>query len=37
MLNGGEELFCRKGYEETRIMDIVKGVGIGKGSFYYYF
>ncbi len=35
MLKGAEEVFCSKGYEERRIMEIVKGVGIGKGSFYY--
>ncbi len=30
-------LFLDKGYEETRIIDIVKKVGIAKGTFYHHF
>lgn len=31
------DLFIRKGYEHTSINDILKIVGIAKGTFYYYF
>ncbi|HHX63167.1 MAG TPA: TetR/AcrR family transcriptional regulator [Epulopiscium sp.] len=31
------ELFVKKGYEQTSVNDILKIVGIAKGTFYYYF
>lgn len=31
------ELFVTKGYEQTSVNDILKIVGIAKGTFYYYF
>jgi AcrR family transcriptional regulator len=32
-----QKLFYSKGYERTSINDIVKEVGVAKGTFYYYF
>ena len=32
-----EELFCRKGYEQTSIQDILDQLNASKGSFYHYF
>lgn len=37
ILNAAEELFSTKGYQQTTIIDILKAVGIAKGTFYYYF
>jgi AcrR family transcriptional regulator len=31
------ELFYSKGYESTSVRDIVDGIGVAKGTFYYYF
>lgn len=31
------KLFFEKGYEETAVSDIVKGMGVAQGTFYYYF
>ena len=31
------ELFAKNGYEETKVEDITKDLGISKGSFYTYF
>ena len=31
------ELFAKNGYEETKVEDIMKDLGISKGSFYTYF
>jgi AcrR family transcriptional regulator len=33
----GEELFLRNGYEETAVSDIVKKAKVAQGTFYYYF
>ncbi len=33
----GSRLFRQKGYKETKISDITRHLGIGKGSFYFYF
>ena len=32
-----EKLFMKKGYENTSVADIIKKVGIAKGTFYHYF
>lgn len=32
-----QQLFYTKGYESTSVSDIVKAVGVAKGTFYYYF
>lgn len=32
-----QTLFYSKGYESTSVRDIVKAVGVAKGTFYYYF
>lgn len=32
-----QHLFYTKGYERTSVSDIVKAVGVAKGTFYYYF
>lgn len=37
ILNAAEKLFSTKGYQQTTIIDILKAVGIAKGTFYYYF
>lgn len=37
ILDVSEKIFAAKGYEKTTINDILKDVGIGKGTFYYYF
>ncbi|SNS91183.1 transcriptional regulator, TetR family [Anaerovirgula multivorans] len=37
ILVAARELFIKKGYEQTSINDILKIVGIAKGTFYYYF
>ncbi len=37
ILDAAETLFTTKGYNETTIIDILKAVGIAKGTFYYYF
>ncbi|SET44885.1 transcriptional regulator, TetR family [Natronincola peptidivorans] len=37
ILNAAEKLFHGKGYEKCTINDILKEVGIAKGTFYYYF
>ncbi|MCQ4924391.1 TetR/AcrR family transcriptional regulator [Tissierella carlieri] len=37
ILDTAERLFRIKGYEKCTIMDIIKEVGIAKGTFYYYF
>mgnify|MGYP000126037409 CR=1 FL=1 len=31
------ELFSQKGYHQTQVMDVVKGIGISAGTFYNYF
>ncbi len=37
ILNTAEILFCRKGYEETSIQDILDQLNSSKGSFYHHF
>lgn len=37
ILDAAEKLFHTKGYEKCTINDILKEVGIAKGTFYYYF
>lgn len=37
ILRTAEELFCRKGYEETSIQDILDELKTSKGSFYHHF
>lgn len=37
ILDVAEKLFITKGYPKTTIDDILKTIGIAKGTFYYYF
>jgi AcrR family transcriptional regulator len=37
IINAAEKLFHGKGYEKCTVNDILKEVGIAKGTFYYYF
>lgn len=37
LLDTARKLFITKGYEKTSVNDILKEVGIAKGTFYYYF
>ena len=37
ILDAARDLFFSKGYENTTVNDILKQVGIAKGTFYYYF
>lgn len=37
ILNVAERLFTQKGYDKCTVNDILKEVGIAKGTFYYYF
>ena len=37
LLETARRLFITKGYEKTSVNDILKEVGIAKGTFYYYF
>ncbi|MDF9824880.1 AcrR family transcriptional regulator [Breznakia sp. PF5-3] len=37
ILDTAEKLFITKGYEKTTINDILKAIGIAKGTFYHYF
>jgi len=37
ILDAAEKLFYQKDYTKTTIVDILKAVGIAKGTFYYYF
>lgn len=37
ILDTAERLFHMKGYDKCTVNDILKGVGIAKGTFYYYF
>lgn len=36
-LDVAQALFFSKGYELTSVQDIIKAVGVAKGTFYYYF
>ena len=37
ILDQAERLFVGKGYEQATVADILAAVGVGKGTFYYYF
>lgn len=37
LIDAAFSLFCSVGYEKTMIIDIVKKIGVAKGTFYYYF
>ena len=37
ILNTAEQLFCKKGYEQTSIQDILDILGSSKGSFYHHY
>ena len=37
ILKTAESLFCRKGYEQTSIQDILDSLNTSKGSFYHHF
>ncbi|MNW31320.1 putative HTH-type transcriptional regulator YfiR [compost metagenome] len=37
ILDAAEALFLTKGYDKTTINDILRSIGIAKGTFYYYF
>ncbi|WP_371362364.1 TetR/AcrR family transcriptional regulator [Sporomusa rhizae] len=37
LMDAALELFSSAGYEKTMIIDIVKKIGVAKGTFYYYF
>jgi AcrR family transcriptional regulator len=37
LLDCAARLFAERGYEETRVIDIVRGAGVAKGLFYWYF
>lgn len=36
-LDISEKLFSIKGYNKTSVQDIIKEIGVAKGTFYYYF
>jgi AcrR family transcriptional regulator len=37
LIESAAELFAERGYDETRIVDIVERAGVAKGLFYWYF
>lgn len=37
ILETAERLFLKKGYTKTTVNDILKEIGIAKGTFYHYF
>jgi len=37
ILDAGCRLFREKGYKETKVIDVVKALNVGKGTFYFYF
>lgn len=37
LMDIAEQLFLKKGYEDTMISDIVRQAGVAQGTFYYYF
>lgn len=37
LIEAAAELFAERGYDETRIVDIVERAGVAKGLFYWYF
>ena len=36
-LETAQQLFFQKGYEKTSVNDIIKKIGVAKGTFYHYF
>lgn len=36
-LDVAQELFYRKGYQQTSVQEIIRAVGVAKGTFYHYF
>lgn len=36
-LDTAQTLFYRKGYEQTSVQEIIRAVGVAKGTFYHYF
>src|SRR5438093_13681769 len=37
LMEHAAELFAERGYHPTSVADIVSGLGVGKGVFYWYF
>ena len=37
LIDIAEQLFIKKGYEQTAVSDIVKKAKVAQGTFYYYF
>ena len=37
IIDAADGLFCRNGYAETTVEDILAALGCSKGSFYHYF
>jgi len=37
LIDSAERLFLKKGYEKTSVSDIVKGINVAQGTFYYHF
>jgi AcrR family transcriptional regulator len=37
ILDVAEEMFSKRGYDETAVSDIVSEMGVAQGTFYYYF
>lgn len=37
LLNTAERLFCRQGYEETSVQDLLNAASMSKGGFYHHF
>lgn len=37
LIDAAADLFAERGYDETRIVDIVERAGVAKGLFYWYF
>ena len=37
IIDAADRLFCRNGYAETTVEDILAALGCSKGSFYHYF
>lgn len=37
LLNTAQQLFAQKGYEQTSVREVIKEVGVAKGTFYHYF
>jgi AcrR family transcriptional regulator len=37
LLDAAARLFAERGYENTRVIDIVRAAGVAKGLFYWYF